>query len=468
MSVATTPSAGADPAQDDTPGSGYCRVTIAAPTTRVDLALPTSVPVIDLLPGVVAFAEEDVAAPHSWALARLDGTAIDIALSLSRAGVREGELLVLRPARDLAGPPLYDDVVEVLGEGVEPTAWGGRDTRLAGSALGALAVGAALWAGAAVGGVLAGVLIGVLALLLLGGGAALAHSVDDLQAATVLAVLSAAAGVTSGAVLLGPPVGAAHLLLAAGVMVLVAAVAPPLLGGGDSVFVTLAVAGVLAGVAALIVLLVPTSAARGAAVVAPLALALTTAMPAVALRLSRIPRPPLPRTAAELVEVPGQVDLDQVQHRVARARSLLSGLLIGCYAVTGAGIVVLTRDLTTPWPCVLAAILTVLLLLRARLFRRRGQVAAPLATAGVGIVAGGAAATVAWAQDTAVLLGGVAPAALVVAAIAAAFGLGGSRGQLNPRLARTIDLAETLLLLAVVPIVLAVWDVYNALLELRA
>jgi hypothetical protein len=33
---------------------------------------------------------------------------------------------------------------------------------------------------------------------------------------------------------------------------------------------------------------------------------------------------------------------------------------------------------------------------------------------------------------------------------------------------RAIDLLETLLLLAVVPMALAVWDVYTALLEIRA
>jgi hypothetical protein len=44
---------------------------------------------------------------------------------------------------------------------------------------------------------------------------------------------------------------------------------------------------------------------------------------------------------------------------------------------------------------------------------------------------------------------------------------GGER-QLNPKVARSLDILETMLLLAVVPIVLAVWDVYAALLEIRA
>lgn len=467
MTASTAPPAGTDPAQDDA-GGGFTRVAIAAPTTRVDLALPTSVPLVTLLPAIVGHAEQDPTAPGSWALSRLDGTRLDPAAALAVAGVREGELLLLHPAHDVAGRPLYDDVVEVLGEGAADAAWAPRDTRAAAAGFTALAVLGALLAAASVGGLLAGILIGVLAALLLAGGAALAHATGDLRAGTALAGLAAVAGPASGVVLLGPPIGPGHVLLAAGVVVLVAAIAPPVLGGGDGVFIGLAVVGLLGMVAALLVLLVPTTPARAAAVVASLALALTTVMPTLALRLSRIPRPPLPRTAADLAEVPGQLDLDQVQHRVRRARGLLSGLVIGCYAVTAAGIVVLTDDLDGPWPCVLAAILGALVLLRARLFRRRAQVVAPLAAAAVALLAGALAATSVWAPSAPILLGAVAPVALVLAAVAGLVGLWGGRQQLDPKVARSLDTFETLLLLSVVPIILAVWDVYTTLLELRA
>ena len=52
--------------------------------------------------------------------------------------------------------------------------------------------------------------------------------------------------------------------------------------------------------------------------------------------------------------------------------------------------------------------------------------------------------------------------------MAGGFGRWGGRGPLNPRLARGADLLETVLLLSVVPIGLAVWNVYTLLLELRA
>ena len=49
MTASTAPPAGTPPVQGDT-AAGFTRVAIAAPTTRVDLALPTAVPLVALLP----------------------------------------------------------------------------------------------------------------------------------------------------------------------------------------------------------------------------------------------------------------------------------------------------------------------------------------------------------------------------------------------------------------------------------
>jgi type VII secretion integral membrane protein EccD len=306
----------------------------------------------------------------------------------------------------------------------------------------------------------------VLTLLLLGGGAALSHAAADVPAGTVLGALAAVTGAAFGVVLLGPPFGAAHVLVAAAVAVLVAATGPALVDGGDAVFVGLGLTALLALLGGGLVLLAGATPAEAAAVVAPLALALTTAAPTVALRLSRIPRPPLPRTAADLAEVPGQLDLDRVLDRVRRARALLSGLVAGCYAAATLGVAVLTSDTTTVWSAVLAAVLTILMLLRARLFRQRAQVAAPLV--GVAVILLAAIVAVTRGSADSVLLTVVLPVALVLAVVAGAFGVWGGRRPLNPRLSRALDVLETLLLLAVVPLALAVWDVYTLLLEIRA
>src|SRR5687768_11218007 len=177
----SAPSADLDTAE----GGAFCRVVIAGPATRVDLALPTAVPLVALLPSIVMYAEQDPAALHGWALSRLDGTRLDPGAALAAAGVREGELLLLHPAHDSVGEPLYDDVVEVLGEGAAESGWSPRETRAAAAVLGVLAVLGAVWAGVTVGTPLAGLLLGVLTLLLLGGGAAMSHAAGDVPAGTV-------------------------------------------------------------------------------------------------------------------------------------------------------------------------------------------------------------------------------------------------------------------------------------------
>ena len=233
-------------------GGGFCRVQIAGPTTRVDVAVPTAVPLAALLPSIVTFAEQDWAAqqdgaaPHGWALSRLDGTRLDPAAALAVTGVREGELLLLHSARDRVGEPLYDDVVELLGQGADESGWSPRDTRAAAAVLGGLAVLGAVWISVTVGTPLAGVALGMLTLLLLGGGAALSHAAADVPAGTVVGALAAISGAAFGVVLLGPPFGAAHVVVAAAVAVLVAATGPALINGGDAVFVGIGLTALLA------------------------------------------------------------------------------------------------------------------------------------------------------------------------------------------------------------------------------
>jgi hypothetical protein len=66
------------------------------------------------------------------------------------------------------------------------------------------------------------------------------------------------------------------------------------------------------------------------------------------------------------------------------------------------------------------------------------------------------------------LLGVAAPIALCIALLATAVGVGSGRMAPNPSRTRLLDIAETVLLLAVVPLALAVWDVYEKLLDLGA
>ncbi|RMI25201.1 type VII secretion integral membrane protein EccD, partial [Streptomyces triticirhizae] len=203
-----------------------------------------------------------------------------------------------------------------------------------------------------------------------------------------------------------------------------------------------------------------------ASVAAPLAMALTTAWPPLALRLARVPAPQLAAVAEELERLPGQLAHERLTARVAAARRLLGGLLVGGQlAATGAVLVLFAA--TELWAGVLGGTLTLLTLLRTRMFRETWQVATALVATLV--AAAGAAASVLAdrASQGLPLLGVLLPVALTTAVVAGCVGLAAGRYRGNPRLARALDAVETLLLVAVVPLVLAVWDVYGALLNLR-
>lgn len=139
----------------------------------------------------------------------------------------------------------------------------------------------------------------------------------------------------------------------------------------------------------------------------------------------------------------------------------------GSHLVAGGGAVVLLGS-GRLWPGVLGAALSLLLLTRARLFREAAQAAIPLVT--FLLVAAGAAVVLVTGHTgaTGLLLGAVLPAALLLALATGVTGLLAGRTRLNPRLSRAIDMLETTVLLAVVPLCLAVWEVYPALLNLRA
>ena len=430
-------------------------------------------PLAGLLPAIVGYAEQNAGAPEGWALSRLDGTRLDPAAGLASAGVREGELLVLHAAQDSLGQPLYDDVVEVLGEAAAEGGWTPRDTRMACAGLGTLAVLGAAWAGyARRHAALAGILLGVLALLLFGGGgAARARDGRPGRPAPCWPRWPRWSAPPRAVVLLGRPLGrrapgAGRRGGGAGRR----GRRRPRWAGATRCSWRSGVLGLLALLGGLLVLLVPATPARAAAVVAPLALALTTAMPTLALRLSRIPRPPLPRTATDLAEVPGQLELEQVQQRVRRARSLLSGLLVGLLRGDRAGHGGADHGHR----------------------QRRGPACWPAVLACCWCCAGGCSGTGRrwprrcsprrWCSPpgctrpprpgpaTPSSCSGPSPRSRCCwPRWPAGFGRWGGRRPLNPRLvARRWTCCETLLLLSVVPIGLAVWNVYTLLLQLRA
>lgn len=259
--------------------------------------------------------------------------------------------------------------------------------------------------------------------------------------------------------MLGGDWGRPHLLLACAAVAVVAALMPPLVGTGEAVAAAYASAAVTGAVGAVIAVGWDESAARSAAIAGPVALAVTTVLPTLALRLARMPRPELASTVDRLGEVAGSIDLDATGRRITAARRILTGLSTGCCAVAAAAAAVLGTG-TSRWEWGLAAVIGVLLLARARLFGSRSQVLVPVAVAGLLAVlmasillwryAGDASRLRTWALP---ITGGAAVLALII---------GGSAGRrtASPRTHRIADAVEILLQVAVAPLVLGVWGVY--------
>ncbi|GAB2886085.1 type VII secretion integral membrane protein EccD [Streptomyces mayteni] len=461
-----------------TGGTDFVRIGLAGPSSRADLAVPAGVPLARLLPSLLRHAGEDPGADGGvrhggWSVRRGDGTRLDAAVPLAAQGVQEGDLLFLRHGDEDTAPPLYDDVTEVIGQHAVLTGWPAAATRRTAAAL--AAVGVLVGCGALAGAIgrTPGWLGLAVALCTLAVGTLLARAFGDVAAGTVAALLAAPPAMLGAVRLLGTEAGTVdgftggHLLLACAVLAAVGALGPVLVGGGDGAFAALVVVGPLAASGALLSAGWDVRPAEAASVAAPLALALSTLWPALALRLARLPAPRVAGSPEDLEALPSQLEYEALRAGVARARRLLGGLSVGGHVVAGAGTLVLFAS-PGPWPWALGAVLVVLTLLRARLFREAGQVAVPLATALLAVVGAAGFTLTDRVGEALPLLGVALPAALLLALVSGGVALSAGRVSLNPRLARAFDVFETVALLAVVPLVLAVWEVYSALLELRA
>ncbi|MFW6692250.1 type VII secretion integral membrane protein EccD [Streptomyces sp. MAR4 CNX-425] len=450
----------------------FLRVGLAGPSGRTDLAVPAAVPLARLLPMLLGAAGAepgpDGGVRHGgWVLRRPDGTRLDAAGTLSGQGVAEGDLLFLGHGADDAAPPLYDDVVEVIGEHGVRRPWAAPATRYAAAAFAALAVLTGCAALAVAPGALPGWLAAATAAAVLAVGALMARGFGDVRAGTCAGLLAAAPAAVGAVRLLGGGgwPGAGQLMTACAAVTVVGVVGPVLIGGGNGAFTTLVVAGPQ-GAAAVGVCVVwrDTGAAEAASVAGPFALALTTLWPQLALRVARVPAPEVAATAEDLDRLPSRLAHARLVARIDAARGALGGMNAGSHLVAGGAALVLFAA-TDVWAGLLGGVLTALILLRARLFREAGHVATALAT-GLAAAAGAAVWTVADRAGQVSAAGTVLPAALAAALIAGAAALAAGRQRVNPRLSRALDMLETTLLVAVVPLVLAVWGVYATLLNL--
>jgi type VII secretion integral membrane protein EccD len=444
--------------------AGLCRVTVAAPASRIDLALPSDLPIAAMLANLVELAgvaTPDGGSSHGgWCLSRPAGAELNPARTLDALGVLDGDILHLRP-RSLDPPaPVFDDVIDAVASSARADIRGWRPDharRLASVACVALATTAAAVllrlgpsdGAAAVGAVAAILFVGVAALF--------ARSYRESMVGVALAAgawpLAFAAGVLS----VPGDEPRTRLLVGGACWLTAVALGAAAAARGAAVFAAGAVAATLTGGAALFAVLVAHPASGIAAGTLCLAVALTPVLPRLAARLSRLPLPVLPSRSDDLAWVDEQPDLTLLQSHTKLGRNLFLGMLAGDMATAGGCCVVLAAA-GTPAALILTGLGLLVLLLPVRrvddLAQRSIRIVAVMSAA-----VAGATTLASLHPDVARtwLIGLLLASGLFVAGLGAAAG----RARVAPTTRRAVDLVETMAVIALLPVAAAVMQVFS-------
>jgi len=462
-----------------TAGTDLSRITIVAPHRRIDLSVPSDVPLAHMLPTLLRAAGAgmaDAGLAHSgWVLQRLDTAPFDPSMSLNQLGVRNGEVLYFRPHMTQIPEMSFDDVADVIATGIKERSgrWRPDTTR----SFGLGAAGAALCVGA-VAIALSGppwtvptVAAGIVALLLLLGALAMSRAFGDSGAGSVLGYAAVPYGFLAG--LLGPArsglemtsVGAPHLLAGFGAAMLVAVLASVAVADGVPVFLGIAVAAAVgtigAGVGYLWSGLPP---AGLAATVAAVVMTFTALIPTLSFRFARLPLPPVPTSAEDLRRDTGVVDGQMVLDRTARADRYATGMVAAVALVAIGGLFFLASSDRWSGP-VTAGAMSASLLLRARVFRGRAQRAWMLTAGLVGL--GALDIGLALRGDQATTLAGVLLPLLVLAGIVVGLAVWLPAHRPTPFWGRAGDIVDMLIIISLIPLALAALDIYSTIRGLK-
>ncbi|MEV7727628.1 type VII secretion integral membrane protein EccD [Streptomyces sp. NPDC087917] len=486
--------------------TGFCRVTVVAPDSRIDVALPEDIAVADVYPELLRLTgqTQPVGAPTGFHLVRRSGTVLDGARTLAAQRVLDGEVLSLRPFAESLPPAVFDDVSDAVASAVvrDRHRWSDdmlRGAGLAGAAVLLVLLGFVLWYADPVhhdmhG--LPGVIAGAVGVLLTAAAGVRARVYRDRGSAVALGLaalphlLIAGSGLVAAGAGQGP--GKLQFLLGCACVLVASVALVALTPQGDAPFVAatfLAATGTLATFAAIAS---GGSATATAAVCAPVAIGLVAFLPGLSARFARLPIGyAAPQSAVEGYETPDRhdgaldpehaeapeagtpLDADRIAAQARRGHEMLLGLVGGCAAVAVGSAAVLGFSDDT-WGRLLALATGLAMLLRSRLFRYTSQVVCALAAglASVGLLILGLALNppadllfelVRYHDRGGLDLRTIWLSAAVIAGAALLVGISLviPRKGLSPFWGRLLDLTEAAVLLSLVPLALAVLDVYG-------
>jgi type VII secretion integral membrane protein EccD len=471
-------------------GFGFCRVTIVAPDSRIDVALPDDVPVADLYPEILRLSQQSLAegAPVGYHLVRRDGTVLDGARSFAAQRILDGELLTLRPFADSLPPAVYDDVSEAVAAAVtrDRALWNGELTRAAGLVAGGILpalLAFVAWSSEIHHDMnsLQGIVAGLAGILLVTIACVRARVYDDRGSAVALGLGALPNIAVAGSGLLpfseGEGIGRLQFLLACAAVLVAAVVLTLVSPGGDGPFVAFVFASAIGLLTTFIAMLADLKPIETAAVCAPLSVCALAFLPGLSMRFARLPigfEPPNPNRGGygdgePVAQEP--VDAERIAARARRGHELLVGLVGGCALVSVGASIVLGFSSDT-WAQLLALATGVAMLMRAHLFRYTAQVGATLAAGLAALVFLGLGLALnpphAYVRDA--FLGDpnsldirsvwLAAAVAASTALVTAIGLITPRRGVTPFWGRFLEIAESFVLLTLIPLSLAVFDVY--------
>lgn len=452
----------------------FSRVTVVAPKTRIDLALPADVSVADLLPMLLDMAHEatpDGGSRHNgWCLAKLGETPLESSQTLASQGVVDGDMLQLRRRSDNPPPPLYDDVVDALAE-AEPGSyrpWTKETAAKVGHVAGGLAMLAAATALGLAGGegmlyqIVAAVTAAVVAIFATGIGSVVTRAYGAATTGTVIA----ATGGLSMAFVAGYHIVPSSdprpsLLLASALVLIFSSVALMVIGTGIITFIAAATVSSFAVVSCLVATLLGNASHAGiAAGAAAVGLAGISLLPRITIQLAKLPLPHVPGNADELKEDSHFPDYRMIEKRTGLAHQYMTGLIIGCGLTAAIGAMITASVVAhNIWGGLFAFVVAAVLLLRGRNYANGSQAIALLCSgllASAGITAGlivqivSIPSLVAWVFPPLMLLGA---ASLIIGVVF-------PKRRFSPVQRRAVDLFEATLIALVLPLALGVMDLY--------
>jgi type VII secretion integral membrane protein EccD len=440
--------------------SGLVRVTVASGTRRVDLVLPGAVPVAELVPDLARSVGllDATTVFGGYRLVTPEGRELAGDAGLIIQGVEDGGLLTVTAGIDDPMPRVYDDVVEAMTDVVEHDLkpWepaSGRRTALsaAGLLMGLGAVALLIQRGS----MLAAVASAVVSVALVVGAIVLSRVQREAETAVAVAWMGAAYAAVAGLMLVtdgrffGLPVACAGAgALAAGLVALVG------LGEGR----TLVIPPVVVGAVFLATGLVMRAAAFDPAVV------LTTAMVLVVMAGSVLPWLALGATGTSVDQLYSVADItadpDEIDPaRISADARVAHEILVAVSATVGL-LLVLVAPLSVALGLsgtLLAVLASLVVMLRTRQYRTGSEVLVGLVSGILGLLS--VAASMLWLHPdwrptASVALAATGGVLLLVTLLPTTPSV--RRGRLG-------DVAETVALVGLLPLLVVAVGVYSAI-----